>query len=68
MAEALWKDPTLQPEIHAEHFINVEKGIETIEAALEGARQNPHGALCRRSRIIGRITPLFMATCRIDFH
>lgn len=39
LANALLQDPALIPEEYAKEFINIELGIETIEAALEGARQ-----------------------------
>jgi uncharacterized protein len=39
LAHALWQDPTLVPEQHAVQFINIEAGVDTAEAALEGARQ-----------------------------
>lgn len=39
LAMALLQDPALNPEEHAKQFINPALGIETIEAALEGARQ-----------------------------
>lgn len=39
LAQALLQDPTLIPEEHALAFINPEAGIETVDAALEGARQ-----------------------------
>lgn len=39
LAKALLQDPTLDPNAHAEQFINSELGIETAAAALEGARQ-----------------------------
>ncbi len=39
LAQDLLNDPTLVPEHQAEQFINLEKGIENLEAALEGARQ-----------------------------
>ena len=38
LADALWNDPTLDPEAHATQFINAEVGIEDAKAALEGAR------------------------------
>ncbi|WP_058534056.1 Tex family protein [Legionella saoudiensis] len=38
LADALWNDPTLDPEAHAAQFINAEVGIEDAKAALEGAR------------------------------
>lgn len=39
LAEALLKDSTLIPAVHAEQFINKDAGIDTVEVALEGARQ-----------------------------
>ena len=39
LAQALLLDPTLVPEVHAVQFINAETGIDTVETALEGARQ-----------------------------
>lgn len=39
LAMALWQNPSLDPQSHANDFINVEAGIDTAEAALEGARQ-----------------------------
>lgn len=39
LAQALWQDPTKEPETYAQEFLNVEAGIEDAKAALEGARQ-----------------------------
>lgn len=39
LAQALWQDPTLEPESYAQQFINSEAGVEDTKAALEGARQ-----------------------------
>lgn len=38
LADALFNDPTLSPEITAEAYINAEKEIRDTKAALEGAR------------------------------
>ncbi|MFJ1269680.1 Tex family protein [Legionella lytica] len=38
LADALWNDPSLDPEAHAMQFINAEAGVEDAKAALEGAR------------------------------
>lgn len=38
LALDLLSDPTLSPEIHARTFMNSEKGIDDVKAALEGAR------------------------------
>jgi uncharacterized protein len=39
LAQALLHDPTLIPADYAAQFVNSDAGIETVEAALEGARQ-----------------------------
>ena len=38
LAECLWQNPALNPDIEAEKFINKEKGIEDSKSALDGAR------------------------------
>src|SRR5690606_19174166 len=38
LAQALWKDPSLDPEEQAVQYINAEMGVEDAKAALEGAR------------------------------
>ncbi|WP_454781388.1 Tex family protein [Legionella sp. WA2022007384] len=38
LAQALWKNPALDPEEEATQFVNPEAGIEDAKAALEGAR------------------------------
>ncbi|WP_392538307.1 Tex family protein [Legionella sp. 227] len=38
LAQALWKNPDLDPEEQAVQFINPEAGVEDAKAALEGAR------------------------------
>lgn len=38
LADALYDDPTLNPEATAEGFINTEAGVEDTKAALDGAR------------------------------
>ena len=39
LALTLWREPTTNPSIFAEQFVNPALGIESIAAALEGARQ-----------------------------
>jgi len=39
LAEALLQDDSLDPNSYAQQFLNTELGIETVEIALEGARQ-----------------------------
>ena len=38
LANMLWKDPSRTPEVEAAAFVNVERGVPDIAAALEGAR------------------------------
>ncbi|WP_213993316.1 Tex family protein [Sodalis sp. dw_96] len=38
LAELLWRDPTQQPEIVAAAYVNAEKGVADVKAALDGAR------------------------------
>lgn len=38
LADMLWKDPTLDPSAQAEAFVNAEKGVADVRAALDGAR------------------------------
>jgi uncharacterized protein len=38
LANALWQDPTLDPEEEAARYINLELGVADTKAALEGAR------------------------------
>lgn len=38
LADKLFQDPTLEPQILAQDFINQEKGIIDVQAALDGAR------------------------------
>ena len=37
LAQALWKNPELDPEEQAAQYINAEAGIEDAKAAFEGA-------------------------------
>ncbi|MFN3883739.1 MAG: Tex family protein [Rhodocyclaceae bacterium] len=39
LAEALFSDPTLDPEVEAAKFIDADKGVPDVKAALDGARQ-----------------------------
>lgn len=39
LAMAIWQNPSIDPQASAIDFINAETGIDTVEAALEGARQ-----------------------------
>ncbi len=39
LAHTLWHDPTHEPKVFAESFINSELGIDNVDAALDGAKQ-----------------------------
>ncbi len=39
LAEALLQDAAIDPHTHAQQFLNPDLGVETVEMALEGARQ-----------------------------
>lgn len=39
LANALWQDPAVIPDTFAAQFVNAELGIDSVSAALEGARQ-----------------------------
>lgn len=38
LADSLWQDPQQQPEQLAEHYVNADKGVADVKAALDGAR------------------------------
>ncbi|MDU3783796.1 MAG: Tex family protein [Serratia marcescens] len=38
LADALWQDPHQQPELLAERYVDADKGVADVKAALDGAR------------------------------
>ncbi|CAI1082800.1 Tex family protein [Serratia entomophila] len=38
LADTLWQDPQQQPELLAESYVNADKGVADVKAALDGAR------------------------------
>ena len=38
LADALWQDPQQQPELLAERYVDADKGVADVKAALDGAR------------------------------
>ncbi|OOH87943.1 RNA-binding transcriptional accessory protein [Pasteurellaceae bacterium 15-036681] len=38
LADSLWQDPKQSPEVVAESYVNAEKGVADVKAALDGAR------------------------------
>ncbi|MDQ5891502.1 MAG: protein Tex [Pseudomonadota bacterium] len=38
LADSLWQDPSQDPELTAQAYVNAEKGVADVKAALDGAR------------------------------
>ncbi len=59
LAHALFADPTLSPEETAVAYINPDKGIADVSAALEGARHILMEELSEDAELIGRLREYF---------
>ncbi len=55
LADALFSDPTLTPEAEAEKFIDAEKGVGDVKAALDGAKYILMERFCEDADLIGRL-------------
>ena len=55
LADALLADPTLNPDTEAEKFIDAEKGIEDVKAALDGARYILMERFSEDADLLGRL-------------
>ncbi|MDP2827324.1 MAG: Tex family protein [Sulfuricellaceae bacterium] len=55
LAEALFRNPALQPESTAEAYISAEKGVPDVKAALEGARHILMEQFAEDSGLLGRL-------------
>ena len=55
LADALVADPALSPEIEAEKFIDAEKGVEDVKAALDGARYILMERFSEDADLLGRL-------------
>ena len=55
LADALLADPSLTPETEAEKFIDTEKGIEDIKAAMDGARYILMERFSEDADLLGRL-------------
>jgi uncharacterized protein len=53
LADALFKDPTLDPETEASKYINAEKGIDSTQAALDGAKYILMERLSEDAKLLG---------------
>ncbi|VAW87836.1 Transcription accessory protein (S1 RNA-binding domain) [hydrothermal vent metagenome] len=55
LANALFDDPTLDPENKAAEFLNVDKGIADVNAALDGARQILMERFAEDAELVGEL-------------
>ena len=55
LAEALLEDPSLNPETVAANYINTEKGVTDIKAALDGARQILMEQIAEQAELLGKL-------------
>ena len=55
LADALFDDPTLDPTQHAEGFLNPDQGVDTIKAALDGAKQILMERFSEDAELLGRV-------------
>jgi len=65
LATGLLANPALDPRVEAEKFIDKEKGIETIEAALEGARAILVETFAENAELIGDLRETFWTRGRL---
>ena len=55
LADKLFEDPALIPEQEAEGFINADKGVEDVKAALEGARNILMERFSENAELLGKL-------------
>ena len=55
LAEALLEDSSVNPEAVAAHYINAEKGVPDIKAALDGARQILMEQIAEQAELLGKL-------------
>ncbi|HEY0722384.1 MAG TPA: Tex-like N-terminal domain-containing protein, partial [Gammaproteobacteria bacterium] len=55
LALALWNDPALQPESAAAAYIDAEKGVADVAAALDGARQILMENIAEDAELVGKL-------------
>lgn len=53
LAQALLRDPQLEPTTQARHFVGTDKGVTDVNAALEGARQILMEIMAEEASLIG---------------
>jgi protein Tex len=59
LADALFKDPVLDPQIEAAKFINADQGVADAAAALDGARQILMERFAEDAELIGQLRSHF---------
>ncbi|MDF3054608.1 MAG: rpsA 2 [Gammaproteobacteria bacterium] len=55
LAEQLHQDPSLHPEVIAQQFLNPEKGVDSAEKALEGARHILMESFAEHAELLGHL-------------
>lgn len=65
LATSLLANPALDPRVEGEKFIDTTKGIETIEAALEGARSILVETFAENAELIGDLRETFWTRGRL---
>jgi protein Tex len=55
LANQLYDDPSLNPEVLAAEFVNAEKGVADIKAALEGAKFILLERFCEDAQLLGKV-------------
>jgi len=55
LATSLWNDPSLQPEAAAAVYVDAEKGVADVAAALEGARQILMENIAEDAELVGKL-------------
>ena len=61
LADALFKNPALDPKVEAAKFINADKGVPDVDAALDGARQILMERFAEDAELIGQLRSYFWA-------
>ena len=62
LADALYGDPTLEPETTAEGYLNVDAGVADTKAALDGARYILMERFAEDAELLGRASRFYLAT------
>ena len=68
LALALWKDPALAPEATAAAYVDADKGVADIGAALEGARWILMETFAEDAELVGGLRQLLLGSRRVEVH